>query len=211
MVVTQPKNWGCNYSRFLSSSLCLCHSSSSLHLAPHNNIYCHSTMYCQKAFVPSMCAHCFTYCQLMLNPGRSFFPSSFLFGISAIWLKWPPLQLVSLQLWHFMNCCTVHWRCSYYHLIAFHLPEKFSAFRWQIISSLQGKRIASLTTPSWKQNLFFSFWNFYYWCLIGLFCRWLLSNKLISKRFELTFVKCLVLFLLTWFDYVLTRISIEET
>lgn len=147
---------GCNWAKELEVAMIidplfisLPHTLSSLHIVHHNSMYCHSTMYCQKAFVPSMCVHCSCYCILMLNLGKS--PSSFfflfLFGTSAIWFKWAPLQLASLQLCRFMNCCAIHWRCSHHHLLAFCLPESFSAFCWQNISPLQGRRIASLTAP----------------------------------------------------------------
>lgn len=137
----------------------------------------------------------------MLKPEKSLslFPS-FLFGTSAILFKRAPLQLASLQLWLFMNCCTVHWRCCHYLLLALCFPAKFfSAFSWQIISFFLGKRIASVNCSAMEANHFFSFWIVCSWCLTDLFCRGSLSSKLISARFELTSVKCLVLFLF-WLD-----------
>lgn len=93
-------------------------------------MYCHSTMYCQKAFVPSMCAHFYLLpidAEFWEESQASFppSPSSFHFGTSAIWFKWAPLQLASLQLWHFMNCCAAHYGRSHHHLFTFCLPEKF--------------------------------------------------------------------------------------
>lgn len=129
-----------------------------LHIVHHNNMYCHTIIYCQKAFVPSMCAHCFYLLPVDAKSWEKPFFPAFLFGTSAIWFKWASLQLASLQLWRFMNCCTVHWRCSYYHLLAFCLPEKFFFFSlpfcWQIISSFQGKRMHHLTALLWKWNIF---------------------------------------------------------
>lgn len=213
---------GCNWAKELEVSMIIYSFFPFISLPPlftystlhHNNMYCHATTYCQKAFVPSMCAHCFTYCQLMLNPEKSpsLFPS-FLFGTSAIWFKWAPLQLASLQLWRFTNCCTVHWRCCYYLLLALCLPEKFFflPFAGKLSLLSRGRGLHQLTALLWKKTIF-SFWIFCSWCLTDLFCRGSPSSKLISARFELTSVKCLSYFYLdlTWLSTFQTSLVMRR-
>lgn len=98
-----------------------------------------------------MWAHCFSYYQSF-----SFLPS-FPFGRSAIWFKWAPLQLASLQLGCFMNCCMVHLRRFHYHLLAFCLPE-FSFLCLLLANEffLPGE-LYHLTAPLWNPNIFLTF------------------------------------------------------
>lgn len=172
-----------------------------VHTVHHNYMYCHSTMYYQKAFV-QVCVHTallianWCWGAGMLSPGPCLFSSSsssssFLLGISAIWFKWASLQLASLQLWHFMNCCTTHWRLSHNHPLAFCLPEKFFClFCPQMISSSQRKRIASLAAPPWKRSVFLHL-NLLFLMLDRFVLQRTAVKQINLQRFDLTSVKCL--------------------
>lgn len=148
-----------------------------------------------------MCAHCSTYYQLMLNPEKSLS----LFLLSS--LGQVPFYLsVLLYSWLLCSCASSRTAALYtedvviiFCLLYVFLLSFFSAFCWQLIYSFQEKRIASVNFSAMETNHFFCFWIFCSWCLTDLFCKGSLSSKLISARFELTSVKCLVLFLF-WLD-----------
>lgn len=85
------------------------------------------------------------------------------------------------------------------------LKKKKSAFCWQIISSFQEERIASLKRTTMKAEHFLLLC---FWCLTDLFCRGSPSSQWFSATFELTSVKCLFLcFVWTWFDLSICQTS----
>lgn len=144
IVVTEPKNLRLQWENiffFLSLTL----SISSLHIGHHNNMYCHCTMYCQKAFV-QVCVHTLllitSWCWV---PGKSlslFSASSFLFVISAIWFKWTYLQLASLQL--FQSSCRNSWTAALYTEGTLILISS-SLFAWKVFLRCAGKLSLSYT------------------------------------------------------------------
>lgn len=124
-------------------------------------MYCHATTYCQKAFVPSMCAHCSTYYQLMLNPEKSLS----LFLLSS--LGQVPFYLsVLLYSWLLCSCASSRTAALYaedvviiFCLLYVFLLSFFSAFCWQLIYSFQEKRIASVNFSAMETNHFFLLLN----------------------------------------------------
>lgn len=142
----------CNWAKELEVTIIVTHFLSPLH------IICISIVQCiaKKPLFKCVCARSFTiasWCWVPAGVTAFLFPSSssslILFGTGAIWFKWSPLQLASLQLLRFMNCCAVHWKLSHHHLFTLSLPEKFFFFFLSLLLPFAGK----LSLPSRGRGL----------------------------------------------------------